>query len=320
MSSLSILYEDFVDHVSTSLSSTIVPSEPTCFICGNEYGNAGPGLSENRDFFNELPANTRTTYVQNIVEPVMTPCGHTFCTLCICMWLLTHTVPNCPICREHINIPDYSIVSAMHPEDVAIDAFSIALGVSAPVAAVIYRIVRLSTRELMGSPEPMSFVWYAPALISDLPRLMVTVARRFHYQSTTNAVPPDLMCNSLHNPLNRAAETHRNEKMNLEYFSRADAPISKHPDAQKMYTTLVNRIEDVAASLGNPRLSPMDWPTQAEMLFRTVRGEMRDADGGVGEVRWWMYVWYVCKTLVVWQGYCEHVKKLAEMQVALVAI
>lgn len=316
MSSLPILYEGFVALVSPSLASSTTPPEATCFICGHEYGKAGAGLSTKRDFFNELPYNACTTYVQNIVDPVSTPCGHTFCKFCICTWLLTHKMPNCPICRKCIKIPTYRVVTDKVPIDVAVDAFSIALRVSTPVARDIHTIFRLSTRDLMTTEETIPLFWHAPALITDLPKLMVTIARRFHYQSTTNTAPPDLTCYKLHSPCQPSAETKRNGMYNLEFYARGDAPISKHPDAQKMYTVLVEHIEKVAAWLGDAPLRPVDWRTQGRLLFTVIWGEMRDADGGVGEVRWWAYVWYVCKTLVVWQAYCERMNKLTAMRAA----
>jgi hypothetical protein len=228
-------------------------------------------------------------------------------------------VHNCPICRKRIEIPTYRIVADKFPVDTAIDAFSMALRVSTPATRDIHTIFRLSTRDLMTTEESMPLFWHAPAMISDLPKLMVMIARRFHYQCIMKAVPPDLTCSKLHDPCQPPAETKRDGTHDLEFYACNDAPISKHPDAHKMYTVLVEHIEKVAAWLGDARLRPVEWRTQGRLLFTVAWGEMRDADGGVGEVRWWAYmwyVWYVCKTLVVWQAYCERLNKLAAMSVA----
>jgi hypothetical protein len=56
------------------------------------------------------------------------------------------------------------------------------------------------------------------------------------------------------------------------------------------------------------------------MLFTSAMEEMPDENGGVGEKKWWSYVWCVIKGLTVWQAYCERVRKLSASQMRQVSV
>ena len=306
------LYQDFVDDVFAVLSPTTTPNEPKCPICDHHYGQAGPGMGTHLDFFNELPGASRKTFIQHVVEPVITPCGHTFCTFCICVWLHQNKDKSYPMCQSIIDLPQ----QLRHWDDdsdinrAAINGLSISLHISTPVAEEIFKILKLSMRQLITTQAPMPFIWKAATMISDLPRLMVTIARRFHFQEKGDKIPVDLSVLRLHNPMQRITSLVRADRNVLKFFSRSDAPLAKHPDARKMYALLCKRIPDLEDTWDDHVWRCSNWFGSAKMLYLMVKEEMPDADGGVGKRNGgltssaWLRRWlFGRRTVSVWESY-----------------
>lgn len=207
MTAIPGLYQDFVDGVLTHLPLTTTPNEPQCAICDQTYGQFTPEMDTPLEVFNEMPGIYRKTYVQDIVEPVATPCGHTFCTFCICTWLIESEQRVCPMCRQTIDLPHHLFAwdDNTETQDTAVDGLTISLRVSTPIAEEIYRILKLSMRQLLTTSEckNMPFEWDADAMIADLPKAMVAVARRFHHHDRDDVMPAGLPFLRLHEPMER---------------------------------------------------------------------------------------------------------------------
>lgn len=108
--------QNFINEMlNTVLVRTDAPKEPSCSICGQTYGEADENtLDEINPAHVVFPGLTMTDgFVQETVEPVVVKCGHTFCTLCICLWLCNK--PTCPLCRARLFEPQ------SHDQPVSLD-------------------------------------------------------------------------------------------------------------------------------------------------------------------------------------------------------
>ncbi|KAH3913215.1 hypothetical protein HBH56_113260 [Parastagonospora nodorum] len=314
-----ILYEDFVEDLRAVLPPTITPSDPSCHICNSEYGSLGVGVVSNLDHFNELPGHFRRIFIQNVVEPVTTPCGHNFCTFCICQWLIGKDTPGCPVCRTRIEIPQH-LLDWYIGNDIndAVEGLCTSLHVFSSEAQEIIDVLSMSVRQLLTTMTPMLFLWNSAVFVSDLPKLMVSVARRFHYQAMRVEVPTDLPELKLHNPMDRLAGMRKSDKTkSLASFTREDAPLTDHPQSHEMYSRLCEHIFNVGDDLESTYERCF---TQAEVLYLVIKKEMPDADGGVGMDRWDAYVQCVVDGLMVWQSYCERVNMLTARRVTRVFV
>jgi hypothetical protein len=227
------------------------------------------------------------------------------------------------MCRKLIHIP--SIFEPDNTDDgrlgVGIQGLSLALHVSAPLAKETYEILSLQTRELLTTTESMPFEWNAGAMIHDLPRVMITVARRFHYQSMRKkeGVPKDLSYMKLHNPVQLVTAEPRFNDLNS--LARFDAPLAKHKDAFELYRLKCDRIQDLEGAVGDNCGRCTNWEGPAlALMYRIVQENMPEANGGVSQKRWWMYVWCVIKAVFVWQAYCERARRLMFRRTQHVAI
>ena len=297
----------------TILTAIDTPTEVGCVICNQEYGKAGPAIETHLQYLGQLPGAFRRLFAQHTLEAVRTPCGHVFCTYCIGVWLLESESSTCPLCRALIQIPAETYDENVNVDmtDPGVEGLAISLHVSSPIAAEIYDILHLSTRQLLTCGTPMPFVWYTEAMISDLPKLMVNIARRFQYQSIRASVPSDLPYMKLHNPIDRSVGRRHRGAMDLKYFSRADAPLTQHADAHRLYGLLCTRIEALKGEMGDENNKCLNWEAPMELLSSMVNEEMLGADGGVGQKKWNFYVRCVLKGLLVWQAYCEQVQQLS---------
>ncbi|RMZ71195.1 hypothetical protein GMOD_00005715 [Pyrenophora seminiperda CCB06] len=314
-----ILYQDIVDGVVLATEPAVAPAnEPSCSICGRDFGSAGWGMDANVDFFSQLPFAVSKIYDEPIVEPVRTSCGHIFCLFCLGVWFNNRPTCTCPMCRYPLHI-----VLNSEPEDVDDEVpdviaetseISQRWGVSRVVAMELYNI-RLIHREtqirtLMLTIDEMPFRWNLEALLRDLPIAMTAVARRFHYQA-------------LNPPVSVREDPYGDEQLHpamdmfwgwprendLDYFQTIDGPLAVHEHAIEFYGLLYGRIQAMEAEMGGRRLA--NWEGSAlTMLYKFVHEYMPNADGGVGAARWRAYMWCVIKVLFVWQAYCERAHTL----------
>jgi hypothetical protein len=199
----------------------------------------------------------------------------------------------------------------MDADATAIDGLAISHRVSSHRCEEMYRILKLSTRELLTTDADMPFKWNVAAMIHDLPRLMITIARRFHYSSKHEVVPRDLSFMRLHSPMNRVINTSRAGTDELKYLLRPDAPLAKHSDALKMYKILCDRITALEGNVHDMGGQCYNWSIPSMWLYKPIKKDMAEADGGIGMQKWWNYVQCVIKALLVWQGYCERVEQLS---------
>jgi hypothetical protein len=308
------LHEDFVENARSVLRSTNTPREPSCPVCDQPYGRAYGGPVTTLALFNELPENPRRIYLPDVVEPVVTPCGHTFCMVCICAWLVGLEIPRCPMCREYIEPPEQEDEEDNSGgDDVTINGLCISHHISIPTAKEILATLRLSIRQLLTTKTPMPFVWLDPAMISNLPKVMVTIARRFHYNESRAAVPLDLSFMRLHDPLRAITIQDDADIRSLEQYYRSDAPLVEHPDARQLYVWFCKLIEERHHRFADARERLYaDWHTQAKEVVETVREKMPDASGGIGRERWWAYVHCVVKALLIWQANCQRIAVLVD--------
>jgi hypothetical protein len=312
-----ILHQDFVEGLLAVLSPIDNPEESSCPICTRTYGRLGPGIQTHLDWLSQLPGAFHKTYNEHRTDAVKTPCNHIFCTFCIGVWLSNTDQPNCPLCRTAINIVPLDTYG--NTDDgapiAAIEGLSIGLHVSSRIAEEIHNILDLSTRKILLTEASMSFTWNTDDMLYDLPMIMVTVARRFYYQEQNNCKVPrpvELSYMKLHNPMDNNVGQ---RQKNLDFFLRHDAPLVQHQDVRSLYALLCHRIKDLEDVVGDRRGRCATWEGSARMLlYKIVHEEMPDADGGVGKRRWWAYVWCVVKGLLVWQAYCERVRKLVVRQ------
>ena len=220
----------------------------------------------------------------------------------------------CPLCRKPIDLPA-DFVSQDNNEagltDIRVEGLAISLRVSTDIAKWVFDILNSSTRQLLTTEEPMPFTWNADAMLADLPKLIVTIARRFHLQSE-HACPADLHFLKLHNPLSPSTgQPHGIAYLN--FLSRSDAPLARHPDTHLMYRMLCICIEGRDSVMGVMSGKCSSWEGLAQTLFcRSVDRGMLASDGGVGKQRWRAFVWCVVKGLIVWQGYCEQIQELID--------
>jgi hypothetical protein len=147
-------------------------------------------------------------------------------------------------------------------------------------------------------------------MVVDLPLIMVSVARRFHFHAQGEPVPVDLSFLTPRHPLkNPVTQFHYEEKDLLKFLARPDVPLAKHADAIAMYAVLCNNfcwleyVDEVAGL--------QDWDETVKTLVNTVKDDMPDATGGLEKAKWWAYVECVVKAVVVWQAYCERVRELS---------
>lgn len=224
------------------------------------------------------------------------------------------------MCRNKIEVPQH-LLNWTNDNDAnaaAMDGLSTSLHVSSPRAQEIFDILHFSVRQLLTAPRPELFMWSAPAMLSDLPRVMITIARRFHYRALGLKVPADLSFLKLHNPKDRLVGTRPAEiKMDLEYLSIVNAQLSNHPDGRALYALLRDRILDLEDFLDDGTGVVADVYVQAEALYLMVMEELPYANGGVRREKWRAYVQCVINALIVWQGYCAHVNRLTMRQVTI---
>jgi hypothetical protein len=317
-----ILYQDTVDSVLTIAPPTKTPSEDACFICGQEYGSAGPGWQHNLHFLDQLPGAFRPAYVQRTIEAVRTPCNHTFCIFCLSVWLLKSDACTCPMCRTPIQLPNLPNVENTDDGQphVGIEGLSTSLHVPTTVASAVYKILRMQTRGLLNTDTDMPFIWNVRAMLYDLPRVMVTIARRFHYQSSKRKdamreeVLKDLSYTKLHNPADRMLPCKSFGE--LKSLTRRDAPLASHPDAIRMYEYICLVIADLKDVIGDRHGRCPNWEGPARtIMYKLVNEGMPEATGGVGQRGWWAYVLCVVKALFVWQAYCERARRLMQRRV-----
>ena len=297
-----------MDGVLTVLRPTDTPKESACSICGQDYGKAGSGTATNLIFLSHLPGAFRKLFIEESIEAVVTPCGHAFCTFCISVWLSNPGTCTCPMCRAPFHLPAEQIVENTDGglPDAGNEGLVVPLHIPTPEADEIFDIMKLSTRQLLTTKTPMPFVWDTEAMLSDLPKIMVTIARRFHYQSLQGPVPADLTVMRLYNPTDRFIGEPL-EKLDLNSFSRADAPLAQHPDAHKLYSLLCKHVEALERTMGDAYGRCQNWEGPAKMLtYKVINEGMPSADGGIGQEKWWAYIQCVIKALLVWQAYCEH--------------
>jgi hypothetical protein len=303
-----IVYQDVADGVLTVAPKVDAPiDESSCYICGLEYGSTGLGMDTHLDYLSQLPGAFRKTFVQSIVEASRTACGHTFCTFCLAAWFKDKYC-TCPMCRTKI-ICHFS-TNTENTDDgapnVGIEGLSLSLGISSPRTTAFVDILRLQVRDLLKTTASMLFVWDASVMINNLALIMVTVARRMHYQAlrSKNGVPKDLPYMVLHHP-GRSLNDPKSEH-NLKFLLSADAPLARHPDSHKLYDFICSQFE-------NPQCGHYwlcgNWEVPARDPFGLVRDEMPNDEGDVSQKRWWAYVWCVVKVLCVWQAYCERARK-----------
>jgi len=314
MESTPILYQDVVDGILAIAELTKAPTnKSTCYICSREYGSMGSGIEINLDLLSQLPGAFRKTFIEHTVEPVRTSCGHMFCIFCLGVWFKNESACTCPMCRHPLHLP-YNLERENTDDgrpEVGIEGLSISLNVSTPLAAELYRIVRMETRELLLTSEEMPFKWNAEAMLHDLPVIMVSIARRFYYQSLKlqGSVPKDLFFMRRHSAVRHFIEWDNSH--NLKFFERTDAPLAGHEHAFALYKILCERIKDLEAVMGDDvgRCSNWEGPART-LMYKVVHEYMPEADGGVGGARWRAYISCVIKVLFVWQAYCERAHML----------
>ncbi|KAG9191058.1 holliday junction resolvase YEN1 [Alternaria panax] len=316
MDSIPIVYEDVVERVLNVATPMEAPKdEPICFVCHREYGSVGSGMETHLDFLSQLPGAYRKTFAEQTVKATRTPCGHIFCLFCLSAWFKRMRACSCPLCRKPMEIP--FLFEVENTDDgllnVGYRGLSLALHVSTPSAQETYRILNLQTRELLTTIETMPFEWNTRALVHDLPIFMVTIARRFYYQSMRSEegsrVPKDLTYMKRHNPVDLVRVEPRFD--DLKSLARFDTPLAKHEDALKLYRLLYDGIEDLKSSIGDEHGRCSDWKGPARMLmYNSVQEKMPGGNGGVSQRRWWAYVECVIKAVFVWQAYCYRVRTL----------
>lgn len=157
-------------------------------------------------------------------------------------------------------------------------------------------------------------------MLSDLPKVTVGVARLFDWSQGKDGqnCPADLSYLRLPSPMQRMSSP--DTKKGLKYFSRAYAPLTKHPDAHRIYNLRCNHVQYIGDAFDQRGWRCRDWQVPCNMLYMMVRHEMPGLDGGVGKEKWWAYVRCVIKALSVWQAYCEHVKELSARQLECVQV
>jgi hypothetical protein len=224
------------------------------------------------------------------------------------------------MCRKHIDFPWQLRQWESDMDITGMEGLAVSLHISSAVAQEIYNILKMSPRRLFATETPMPFLWDSDAMISDLPKVMIVVARRFPYQSKRKPVPANLSGMKLYNPMSRVAHQSRTYKLDLESLPHGEAPIAQHPDAHELNKLLRERIDDLERLMGDQSGICKDWEGPAEMLFGLVKEQMPKANEGVQEKKWWAYVWCVIKGVMVWQAYCERVKKLSGRQMTQVSV
>jgi hypothetical protein len=326
MNDIPILYQDFVDGLRNILQPATTTDDPSCSICSTDYGLPGPGVQTNLDYLNELAEPLCQSFVQHVVEPVVTPCGHNFCTFCICVWLLGDAYPTCPMCRTEIDVPlvlrQWVYMASLDPVPPVVNVLSRTHSLSTRKAQEIFDVLQMSMRKLLTAPRPEKFTWNTKAMINDLPKIMITVARRFFFRSKNLAMPEDRPSLRLHNPMDRLTgsrlvDAQKDLEKLLKNNSR-DAPLADHPDGRRLYELLCERIRDLDEFLDGRFGVAQDSYTQRKALSQLVWEDMPFADGGVGREKWWAYVQCVINALICRQGYCRYVVMLTTGDVTVV--
>lgn len=208
----------FDDVLDTLLVRPDTPKEPYCSICDQAYGNVDQktdfaAIKPSLALLNELPMSSGP-FMQEILEPAVSKCGHTFCTSCICLWLASHR--NCPTCRIHLvgshdRHADGSDDNTDSDGDADSDDGSESGDESDSDADFDYDdgldhednrpafeqfdsyMDKLTIREHLKLKTPMPFARVPNSFVfMSLPRTMVTIARRFHLQATGELAPADM--------------------------------------------------------------------------------------------------------------------------------
>ena len=120
-------------------------------------------------------------------------------------------------------------------------------------------------------------------MIYDLPVIMVSIARRFYYQSLRlpGDVPEDHLSMQLHDPmLHPMTEVYG--PRSLGFYSRSDAPLAPLERAFKLYEIPRERIvyhrEDMSDEFG--WCNNWEGPAQS-FLYKVIHEDMIEDDGGV---------------------------------------
>lgn len=305
MDATSVVYKDFADSLQNALQPARPhPAEP-CSICSHAYTSTSPpntsNSSDTLEALTNLPYAHRTHLDDQGKIPIYTPCGHHFCLYCLCRWLSTSQT--CPYCRTPIPVP----VSSQQPTNI-VPPSSEGFGIPHATADISLRIGQWSVRQVLTSdiPTNASFAWRREYMVADLPKIMIQVARRFHYQARRQT-PQDVAFLKPHRPFELLGGR---IQITLQGVYWADAPVSMTEDAVQVCRVLSDRIlgrYEYLATAFNREEYRCYWLDMAEWLLDEVRMEVPDARGGVGSIRWWRFVWVVIVYLLKWQYHCDRV-------------
>lgn len=309
-----ILYLDFVEQVLPAFSMTDTPKDSACSICLKEYGDAETKEFSALTYFNELPEAIKT-YVPMTVEPATTVCGHSFCTTCILTWARTKPKSNCPMCRHAIALPA-RWRPRPDPYTVAVNGIRIAYKVSITAAREMWKLSNMLTiRQLITTNEYPSFRYDTHALLLDLPSLMVSIARRFHYQQLHQPIPEDPNFEHIYK-LIAARNKIRTRTLNMQCFSLPDALLANHPHSRECYMLLCELIRrggnivDGSYFEGRRALIEVLLMRIKAKLGLRLAGAASRLDGGLGSERWWAYITCVLKALFARQAIHQRIEIL----------
>jgi hypothetical protein len=232
------------------------------------------------------------------------------------------------MCRTTIQVPhvlrQWIYMNYLDSNPPAVNALSTTQNVSKRKAQEIFDVLQMNMRQILKAPRPDKFTWNTEAMVTDLPRIMITVARRFFFRPKNLPMPEDRPHLRLHNPMDRLAGSRLEDaKKDLEKLLKSNsrhAPLANHPDGRRLYELLCERIRDLDDFLDDRFRFAQDSYTQAKALSEMVWEEMPVADynGGVCQEKWWAYVQCVINALICWQGYCRYVVMLTTGDVTVV--
>ena len=180
--------------------------------------------------------------------------------------------------------------------------------ISEPRAAEIYDILRLSTRQLLTIYARMPVIWSSVNLVSNLPKLMVTIARRFYYKSIGQPIPSDLSCIRRSIYVSRFSDFWN--RRDLEFHARADAPLAQHPDAYELHEFLRMHMPHLQNSMADKSGVSPDWTKITRNVLSLVKQKMPDLDGDISNHAWDAYIYCVLHALFIWQAYCLRIQVL----------
>lgn len=144
------------------------------------------------------------------------------------------------MCRQSVDLPDLSDHSEDDHSLAQIEGFMQVYRVSEWRAREACEIHRISMRQLLTTHQRMPVVWMPVNMVFNLPRVLVAIARRFHYKSIGQPVPSDLSLLKLQ--LDKAEFDGFWKSEQLQRLARADAPLARHPDAYDLHEFLCYRI------------------------------------------------------------------------------